>query len=198
MAHDAWLVDLDGTLYSAAPVKLMMATEVITFGRHAIPTLRQFRLQHELLREDPPDALDPYRTQLERTAKAVERDLEEVAALVTEWMHVRPGRWIRLFRRRKLLEEIAAHRALGGKTALVSDYPARTKLEALGFSGLFDVVVASGEPNGPKRLKPHPEGYLLAASALSVDPSRCLVIGDREDADGQAARAAKMAFRRIG
>ena len=109
MAHDAWLVDLDGTLYSAAPVKLMMATEVITFGRHAIPTLRQFRLQHELLRENPPDALDPYRTQLERTAKAVERDLEEVAALVKEWMHVRPGRWIRLFRRRGLLEEIAAH-----------------------------------------------------------------------------------------
>ena len=198
MAHDAWLVDLDGTLYSATPVKVMMAAEVLTFGRAAIPTLRQFRKQHELLRENPPDALDPYRTQLERTARELERDLEEVAALVTAWMHVRPGRWLKLFRRRGLLAEIAAHRALGGKTALVSDYPAQKKLSALGLTSLFDVVVASGEPNGPRRLKPHPEGYLLAATALSVDPSRCLVIGDREDADGEAARAARMAFRRIG
>jgi HAD superfamily hydrolase (TIGR01509 family) len=46
-------------------------------------------------------------------------------------------------------------------------------------------------------LKPHPEGYLLAAQALSVDPSRCLVIGDRPDADGEAARAAQMAFRLV-
>jgi HAD superfamily hydrolase (TIGR01509 family) len=197
MAHDAWLVDLDGTLYVQRPVRLIMAAELLTFGPGAIPTLRHFRKQHERLREFPPEELDPYQTQLERTAKAVERDLEHVTRLVTEWMHVRPGKWMKLFRRRALLEEIAAHRAAGGKTALVSDYPAMKKLDALGLTSLFDVVVASGEPNGPKRLKPDPEGYLLAASALSVDPARCLVIGDRDDADGEAARAARMAFRHI-
>jgi HAD superfamily hydrolase (TIGR01549 family) len=159
--------------------------------------LHQFRRQHELVRANPPDALDPYRAQLERTAEAVEHDIEAVAALVTEWMHVRPGRWIHLFRRRSLLAEMEEHRNGGGKVALVSDYPARKKLDALGLTSFFDVIVASGEPNGPRRLKPDPEGYLLAASALSVEPARCLVIGDREDADGAAARAAQMAFRRI-
>src|SRR5262249_11958880 len=114
-----------------------------------------------------------------------------------EWMHHRPGRWIRMFRRRSLLEEIAAHRAAGGRTALVSDYPARTKLSALGVEALFDVVVANGEPDGPRWLKPHPEGYLLAAQALGVEPTGCLVIGDRDDADGSAARSAGMAFRLI-
>jgi beta-phosphoglucomutase-like phosphatase (HAD superfamily) len=39
---------------------------------------------------------------------------------------------------------------------------------------------------------------LRAAAALEVEPSACLVIGDRDDADGEAARAAGMAFRRIG
>jgi len=175
-----------------------MAAELVTFGRHAVTTLRQFRKQHELLRENPPDAMDPYRTQLERTAEALEHDLEAVAGVVTEWMHVRPGRWIRMFRRRTLLAEIEEHRNGGGKTALVSDYPATKKLDALGLTSFFDVVVASGEANGPRRLKPDPEGYLLAAKALSVDPSRCLVIGDREDADGAAARAASMSFRLIG
>jgi HAD superfamily hydrolase (TIGR01549 family) len=196
--HDAWLVDLDGTLYFQLPVRVAMAAELLTFGRDAVGTLRHFRKQHERLRDDPPDAMDPYRTQLERTAEAVEHDLETVAALVTEWMHVRPGRWIRLFRRRALLAELEEHRNGGGKIALVSDYPARKKLDALGLTSFFDVVIASGEPEGPRRLKPDPEGYLLAARALSVEPSRCLVIGDREDADGAAARAAQMEFRRIG
>jgi beta-phosphoglucomutase-like phosphatase (HAD superfamily) len=57
------------------------------------------------------------------------------------------------------------------------------------------VVVASGEPGGPLRLKPHPNGMLQAAEALAVAPVRCLVIGDRDDADGLAARSAGMAFR---
>ena len=113
-------------------------------------------------------------------------------------MQERPSRWIRLFRRRGLIEEIRHFRERGGRTALVTDYPAGAKLDALGASELFEVVVSSGEPGGPKRLKPDPEGYLLAAAALGIEPSHCLVIGDRDDADGEAARAAKMAFRRIG
>ena len=196
-AYDAWLIDLDGTLYFQLPVRAAMAAELVLSGWGAVRTLRQFRKQHELVRKNPPDVLDPYRAQLERTAEALEHDIEVVAEHVMEWMHVRPGRWIRLFRRRELLAEIEEHRNGGGKTALVSDYPASKKLDALGIRDFFDVVVASGEPNGPRRLKPHPEGYLLAARALSVDPSRCLVIGDRPDADGEAARAAQMAFRLV-
>jgi HAD superfamily hydrolase (TIGR01509 family) len=109
----------------------------------------------------------------------------------------RPAKWLPLFRRRELLAEIDAFRARGGRTALVSDYPARRKLEALGASRLFDVVVASGEPDGPPRLKPHPGGMLRAAAALGVTPARCLVLGDRPDADGKAANAAGMAFRHV-
>ena len=195
--HDAWLVDLDGTLYFQLPVRAAMAAELLVAGWGAVKTLRQFRKQHEHVRKNPPDVLDPYRTQLERTAEALEHDIETVAEHVTEWMHVRPGRWIRLFRRRALLAELEEHRNGGGKIALVSDYPATKKLDALGLSSFFDVVIASGEPNGPRRLKPDPEGYLIAARALSVQPERCLVIGDREDADGAAARAANMSFRLI-
>ena len=198
MAHDAWLVDLDGTLYFPMPVKAARAAELLATGRSAIGALRQFRHHHEKLREHPVEAPDQYRIQLERTAESLGLATESLSELVTEWMHDRPGRWIRLFRRRSLLDEIAEHRAAGGKTALVSDYPARRKLAALGAESLFDVVIASGEPEGPRWLKPHPEGYLLAARALGVEPPRCLVIGDRDDADGSAARSAGMAFRLVG
>ena len=79
--------------------------------------------------------------------------------------------------------------------AMISE--ARDKLAALGDASLFEVVVASGEPEGPPRLKPHPGGYLAAAKRLGVPPEECLVIGDRDDADGAAARAAGMSFRLV-
>lgn len=197
----AWLVDLDGTLYWALGVKLLMAAELGVLGLHKAQRLRHFRHEHERLRADGnPNAngADPFREQLERTAQALGLPTAELEADVRSWMIERPARYLRWFRRSSLLAEVAAFREQGGRTALVSDYPASRKLDALGARALFDVVVASGEPNGPRRLKPDPDGYLRAAAALSVAPARCLVVGDREDADGAAARAAGMAFRRIG
>jgi HAD superfamily hydrolase (TIGR01549 family) len=200
MDHDAWLVDLDGTLYRATPVKAAMAAELLLGGRAAwtaMPTLRRFRHAHETLRQIGHAGDDPYRAQVEHTAKELNLAADLVHEAVVEWMHVRPGPWIRRFLRRALLEEIRNYRAKGGKTALVSDYPAQRKIETAGLSELFDAVVASGESGGPTRLKPHPEGYLSAAERLGIAPERCLVIGDRDDADGEAARAARMAFRLI-
>jgi HAD superfamily hydrolase (TIGR01549 family) len=196
-AHDAWLVDLDGTLYAQTPVRLAMAAELGLLGWSSLRVLRHFREEQERLRALELEG-DPFRLQLERTAAALGEPIGAVEAQVRDWMLERPGKWLSLFRRRALLDEIGSFRATGGRTALVSDYPARVKLKALGAADLFDVIVASGEPEGPTRLKPHPSGVLRAASALGVEPARCLVIGDRADADGLAASAAGMAFRLIG
>lgn len=195
--HEAWLVDLDGTLYVQTPVRLAMAAELALLGLRAVRVLKHFRHEHERVRDLGLEG-DPFRLQLERTAEALGEPATLVEAHVRDWMIERPAKWLALFRRRELLREITAFRARGGRTALVSDYPARRKLEALGATPLFDVVVASGEPDGPARLKPHPSGMLRAATALGVAPGRCLVLGDRPDADGLAASAAGMAFRRIG
>jgi HAD superfamily hydrolase (TIGR01549 family) len=193
-AHRAWLVDLDGTLYAALPVRLLMAAELAIGGWSAAPILRHFRREHERVRGLEGD---PFMIQIERTAEALGMSAADVEGHVRNWMLERPGRWMAAFRRQALLAEIEAFRRGGGRTALVSDYPARRKLEALGVSALFDAVIASGEPGGPTRLKPHPDGMLRAAAAIEVEPAGCLVIGDRDDADGAAARAAGMAFRRI-
>lgn len=204
----AWLVDLDGTLYRAAPVRLCMALELLLTGRGWLRAIRTFRQCHELLRQAqdgsgggsggmlPQDlpAGDPYRQQLALAARRLGRDPAELEAALAEWMQKRPGKWLAMFRRRRLLAQIAAFKAQGGRTAVVSDYPARVKLAALGATSLFDVVVASGEPGGPAQLKPDPQGYLLAARRLGVPPAACLVIGDRDDTDGEAARRAGMRF----
>jgi putative hydrolase of the HAD superfamily len=197
-------VDLDGTLYTQRWVKLAMAVELVLLGQSAIRTLRQFRHEHEAMREEQnqsralaPTHDSPFAGQLARTAEKLGVPATDVERVVRHWMIERPGKWIRRFPRRGLLAELRAFKERGGRTALVSDYPAERKLEALGVRALFDVVVANGEANGPRRLKPDPEGYLRAAELLQVPPARCLVIGDRDDADGEAARAGKMAFRLV-
>lgn len=123
--------------------------------------------------------------------------MSEVETTVQHWMQCKPQKWLARFRRQPLLDQVKAFRNAGGLTAVVSDYPAQYKLQALGCADLFDVVIANGEEGGPNFLKPHPEGYLKAAAQLGVAPERCLVIGDREDADGLAAERANMSFRRI-
>lgn len=194
--YAAWLVDLDGTLYRPAPVKLAMAAELLLFGWGSIKTLRTFRHAHEELRALPVaagDSKSPFEQQLALAARQLGREPAEVERRVREWMFERPLKWVARAKRPALLDALRAFRAAGGKTALVSDYPASGKLRALDALELFDVVVSSGEPGGPQRLKPDPEGYLTAARRLGVEPARCLVIGDRDDADGAAARSAGMA-----
>lgn len=194
--YSAWLVDLDGTLYRHRPVQLAMAAELLLFGWTSIKTLRTFRHSHEELRSEAGKSLavgkSPFQRQLDLAANKLGKPAAEVERVVRRWMFERPLKWVARSKRRALLDALARYRASGGKTALVSDYPASGKLAALGATTLFDLVVSNGEEGGPSKLKPDPEGYLSAARRLGVEPKRCLVIGDRDDADGAAARAAGM------
>lgn len=193
--HAAWLFDLDGTLYPLRPVQLAMACELAVCSPHWLPALSRFRREQERQRhESRAEGASPYRRQLERAAAAGGLTIDALEGAVERWMQHRPGKWLRIFRRRSLIAEIAAFRNQGGRTAVVSDYPALSKLRAMRLTELFDVVVANGEAGGPLSLKPSPEGFLLAAERLAVAPRECLVIGDRDEADGDAARRAGMSF----
>lgn len=202
MTPRAYLLDLDGTLYHPRLVKLGMALELTILGAHRIHWLRQFRKQHEALRAElalsnAPFEPNPFDEQIRRSAVKLGVEPTQLTAVVFDWMFERPGKWIRLAKNQALLNEVSAFRQSGGRTAVVSDYPAQAKLKALGCADLFEVVVASGEYPGLTRLKPSPDGYLAAARALEVSPEDCLVIGDRDDADGLAAKRAGMHFRLV-
>lgn len=197
--HPGWLCDFDGTLYCARPVKLSMTAELLFTGLAHLGTIKAFREEHEALREEGGEyAPSPFAEQLERTARRVGKSPDEVEAVVRRFMQEKPGKWIRRHARHELIAELRAHRAAGGKAAVVSDYPVLAKLSSLGIADLFDAVVANGEPGGPARLKPAPDGFLAAARGLALEPRECLVLGDRDDADGEAARRAGMAFRLVG
>ncbi len=197
-AARAWLFDLDGTLYRLRGVQVAMACELALLAPHWLGALARFRREQESLRREPPlEEGSAYEVQLARTSAATGVPVERLEVAVQRWMQERPGKWLRLFQRRWISREIATFRAAGGRTAVVSDYPAASKLAAMNATSLFDVVVANGEPGGPRSLKPSPEGLLLAAARLQTSPEQCLVIGDRPEADGQAARQAGMHFAHV-
>lgn len=202
-SYKAWLIDLDGTLYRAKWLKLAMAAELLLTGPFALSSLKTFRKGHEELREESREHPDKeflpsaFEEQLRRAAERNGQEVEKLRELVNCWMIEKPGKWLKRARREELISEIEAFRAAGGKTALVSDYPARSKLEAMELSSLFDRVVANGEHPKLTRLKPAPDAFQIAAAELGAQAEECLVIGDREDADGEAARRAGMAFRLI-
>lgn len=196
--YAAWLLDFDGTLYRAGPVKWAMGAELLVLGARHVGTLRRFRHEHEHLRATLCDEVeDPFHLQLTRTAEALKRDPEHVRGIVHAWMFERPQKWIRRWARHALLQQARDFHALGGKLAVVSDYPVSHKLRAIQPELPLSAVVANGEQGGPRRLKPYPDGFLRAAERLGVAPEQCLVIGDRLDADGEAAERAGMAFRHI-
>lgn len=200
----AILVDFDGTLYRQTPVRLLVASELLLFDPGVIGPLSRFRREQERLRQIPPESAQvcadedsPFHRQLARSAAESGIAPEQMRAIVDEWMFRRPGKWLRRFVRWPLVRELQARQAAGVRLAVISDYPVSRKLAALSLPLAFDIIVASGEPGGPRTLKPSPEGCLLAASRLGIAPGRCTVVGDREDVDGVAARRAGMSFRLV-
>ena len=80
-------------------------------------------------------------------------------------------------------------RQQGKKIGIFSDYPARDKLAALGLDA--DVMVCASDADVGV-LKPHPRGLHVLMSRAATNPSQTILIGDRPERDGLAARAANV------
>lgn len=84
-------------------------------------------------------------------------------------------------------------RQRGIRTAVYSDYGClRERLEALGFDCSWVDVVADAPALGG--LKPCKESALSLCKMLGVDPTDTLMVGDRDDTDGESARRCGMRF----
>lgn len=84
----------------------------------------------------------------------------------------------------------------GIKTAVYSDYAfVKERMAAIGLPADMCTNLFSAEEMGA--LKPCPRPFLEIAAALGAKPERCLVVGDRNDTDGEGARKAGMMFVQI-
>ena len=84
-------------------------------------------------------------------------------------------------------------KARGIPAVVYSDYGAvEEKLQALGFNPAWAVKICCAPDFGG--LKPDPDGFRQIARELNLPPSRVLVVGDRDDTDGEGARRSGMPF----
>jgi HAD superfamily hydrolase (TIGR01509 family) len=115
----------------------------------------------------------------------------ELEALVTEWMQVRPLKYLRACRARGLDAIVDWLTARQIPIGVLSDYPAADKLTAMGLADRFSPVLSATDRE-VGAFKPHPRGFLRAAAIWRLPPSDVLVVGDRVDADAAGAAAAGM------
>jgi HAD superfamily hydrolase (TIGR01549 family) len=89
-----------------------------------------------------------------------------------------------------VVEALTRFSQLGLPMGLLSDLPPWRKLELMGLTRFFGVILCSEDAG---HLKPHPAGLLATAQALGYPPSQILYVGNNPHYDLAGARAAGMA-----
>jgi HAD superfamily hydrolase (TIGR01509 family) len=191
----AVVFDVDGTLYRQGPLRRAMAGRLLRAhllhprrGRQTLRALSAYRRAQEELRTEPAGS-DLAGAQLHLAAARCGLDDASVRAHVAEWMETAPLDLVARLKQPGLDELLSDLRSAGVRLAVLSDYDAAGKLDALGIARYFDVVVTAQQPDVGV-FKPHPRGLRVVLERLGVEPADALYVGDRVDVDAAAAAAA--------
>jgi HAD superfamily hydrolase (TIGR01549 family) len=192
------LFDVDGTLYRQGPLRALMTCELTAWvvnsgsfsrSRDLARILRTFRAVREELRAagSSEDRLET--AQFARTAARVARDEHAVRQIVEEWIFQRPHKHMRWTRRGGVIRLLTRLAEREIQTGVLSDYPSRDKLRALGLADRFSVVLCTTDPD-INAFKPHPRGFLRACEIWGLTPQEVVYVGDRPEVDAVGAAAA--------
>lgn len=182
--------DVDGTLYDQRALRRRMLVEMIghTLAKRSLTTLRVLRIYRALREAMGEEEVEGFGDiLLERTAQRAGVGRAQVEEIVDEWLHQRPLVHLRACRYPGIKELFVALKESGKKVGIFSDYPAIDKLDALGLEA--DFVTCAEDPD-IGILKPHPRGLETIIAAAGVARLETLMIGDRVERDGEAARRA--------
>jgi putative hydrolase of the HAD superfamily len=180
--------DVDGTLYRQRPLRLRMGRDMVIHAvskcdRTAISVVNAYRRIRERLAAD--EVVDFEHVLIAETAKATSMSPESVHAIVSEWIEMRPLRYLRSCLFSGVPQLFAGLQRAGKKIGIFSDYPATEKLVAMGLAAHH--VVAASDVG---LLKPHERGLQSLMATATVTARETLFIGDRADRDGVAGQRA--------
>jgi FMN phosphatase YigB (HAD superfamily) len=186
--------DVDGTLYRQSELRRAMMFRLLHSavfnprdGWATFRALQAYRDAQELLRDGPVEgelAAAQMRLACERSGLAA----SVVAPIVARWMEQEPLPLLARFVDPALRGFLEVARERGLRLGILSDYPAASKVRAMGLEPMFDVLV-SAQDSDVNCLKPQPGGLAAALRRLGADPSQALYVGDRPEVDARVARA---------
>lgn len=192
--YQAVIFDVDGTLYYQKPLRLIMAARlclhymVRPWRWTDLAILKTFRVLREKGEYGESRLAD---AQYQAVADHLDVPLERVRAVVEKWMEVCPRPYLRYCKDQRLAGWIISLRKAGVLTVAYSDYPVEEKLKALGIEMDFHFCATDAAIN---RLKPDPKGLTAILAALSLSAKECLMVGDRDEKDGECARRVGMDY----
>ena len=191
---DGFIFDMDGTLYSSKKMNFLMAIDIFIyhvihpFSLYNIYIIYTFRKHRESITTIEHDLES---CQYKKIAIILNIEERRVREVVDTWILRRPLSYI-YFCRYKQAEPLFRVIAKNNKKIIISsEYPVEKKLNAL---KLFSDLNICSLDSSIDAFKPDPKNFVYAAENLNISPSHFLVIGDREDKDGNCARQSGMSF----
>lgn len=183
------IFDLDGTLYDKSGLARRLVWAQVRRGKLSL--LRREREVRKLLRGKNFGSEEAFYKAFFKRFPHPERArrwyfeeyMPDMVAILRK--HYRIAPWVE--------NQMLELRTNGRKIAVFSDYGfVQKKLEAIGFrlswaDYLFEAPALGG-------LKPCKASFGRICQEMGMQPSDCLMVGDRDDTDGKGARAVGMAF----
>lgn len=183
--------DVDGTLYDQRCLRPKMLLELLAHCLRRPGDLRVLRLIAEFRRSREELAVAEVEgigeLQYQRPAAKLGLEPTEARRTLESWMLERPLKHLRACRFAAVDSFMQALQKSGIVVAVLSDYPAADKLAALGLDA--DQQVSAVDPE-VDRLKPHPRGLQRVLELTGVPVEQSVMIGDRDERDGECARRA--------
>lgn len=195
--YQAAIFDMDGTLYYQLPLRLRMAGKLAAYYlRHplrykellAVKAFREIREQWTET-EASSESLDWRQYCLTAETLGGGVTPEWVKQTVEHWMYQVPLALLPLCQDRHLARLIRMLRKRRTTVIIYSDYPAIEKARALRIKADY---IFSALDADIMCLKPDPKGLFHILSVTGLFPDQALMVGDRYEKDGMAARNAGM------
>jgi putative hydrolase of the HAD superfamily len=185
--------DFDGTFYPAWRLNLCLAPAVLAGRRwHFISVMGQARRRIRSLqaRGEWQPLPDFYTAQARLMAEISGADADFLKGLMESFVYRGYARCFRYIRPYRTVRPVLdALKERGCRLAVMSDFPAREKLRALGLDSYFECILRSEDTGF---LKPASAPFKALSDALGLPPAQILYAGDKQDYDVDGACKAGM------
>ncbi len=188
--YSLYVFDLDGTLYDQPRLRMIMAKRLLAyyichpFSARDLILLSHFRKVKDHWKDSSSEE-----DIIRKTAEDKNTTADRVGRIVKKWIYDDPLSALAKTRDDKLIGWITKLRGAGRKVVVWSDYPTSDKLKALGVTADAEY---SPEDKRISALKPSPEGLNIIMKDMDIACEDVLMIGDRQEKDGEAAAAANV------